>query len=54
MATAKEQEALNEVMQLLEAAPDTAGQRHPSQTREAGHPCFDWQVQRSHRCAAHT
>ena len=66
MATAQEQEALNEVMQLLEATPDTAeptgivnlvtpaANDIPTKREKLVILVFDWQVQRSHRCAAHT
>ena len=65
--TTEDQAALNEVMQLLEASPDTTAPTGivnlgftpdandiPAKREEAGHPCFDWQVQRGHRRAAHT
>ena len=50
-----------QMLEVLEAepTPDSLGLAslapgNDRQTREAGHPCFDWQGQRGRRRAAHT
>ena len=53
MATAQEQEALNEVMQLLEATPDTAEPTGFTPAANDNPAKREKLAIGSHRCAAH-